>query len=561
MMRSKWQALVGCGLAFSLFGWQATAAPPTTGPATGVGAEGAELGAALRSAARPHGPRELAIATAAAADKPALPDGPVKPTWASVAAAYRDPDWFRDAKFGIFMHWGLYSVPAHGSEWYVRYMYGNPAFTRWHTEHFGPPDKFGYKDFIPLFTCAKFDPDAWATLFRRAGAKYVVPTAEHHDGWANWDSDLTPWCAAKMGPKRDLIGDLGAAVRRQGLKFGVSSHRLNHYDFIQPTPGLATDLFDPRYDDFYWVANHSDQRYEQFLADWVGRSVELIDKYQPDMLWYDIGGPNRDNDPVRLKVAAHYFNQAQKWGKQVALSGKGEAFLAGSIMDYEREGRAPMERTDWVWQADDPIANKFGYVEGLQPYKPGTLVDRLIENTSKNGNLLLNISPKADGTIPQDQQDVLLAIGRWLDVNGEAIYGTRPWAARYGEGPAADAAAACMAALRGAGFAGRTNEKNLGDDKVGGGGVPKHGYTPADVRFTTHGDTLYAIVMAWPGQTATIASLAAGKGPGTVGAVELLGHAGPLQFKQDGDGLKVTFPADKPCDFAYTLKVTGLKLN
>ncbi len=385
----------------------------------------------------------------AATAAPAIPPGPVKPTWESIDQNYKVPEWFRDAKFGIFMHWGLYSVPAHGSEWYVRYMYANTAFIQWHTEHFGPPDKFGYKDFIPLFTCAKFDPDAWALLFKKAGAKYVVPTAEHHDGWANWDSDLTPWCAGKMGPKRDLIGDLGKAVRKQGLKFGVSSHRMNHYDFIKPMAGLATDLYDPANDSFYWVANHSTKHYEEFLADWVARSCELIDKYQVDMLWYDMGGTSRMQDAIKLKVAAYYYNRAKEWNKEVSLSAKGEAFKTGSIMDYEREGRAPLELTDYVWQADDPIADKFGYVEGMKVTSTGSLVMRLIENTSKNGNLLLNISPKADGTIPDDQQKVLLGIGKWLDVNGEAIYGSRPWV-RYGEGPASDAAAALAAkTLRG----------------------------------------------------------------------------------------------------------------
>ncbi len=497
------------------------------------------------------------MATIAAAAKPALPTGPVKPTWQSIGDNYKTPEWFRDAKFGIFMHWGLYAVPAHGSEWYVRYMYGNPAFTKWHTDHYGPPDKFGYKDFIPLFTAAKWDPDAWATLFKRAGAKYVIPTAEHHDGFALWDSDLTPWNAKKMGPRRDLIGDLSKAVRKQGLKFGVSSHRMNHYDFIQPTPGLKTDLLDPRYDDFYWVGNHSDARYEQFMADWVARSCELIDKYQPDMLWYDMGGDSRVQDAIKTKVAAYYYDRARMWGKEVSISAKGEAFLTGSVMDYEREGRAPLELTDYAWQADDPIGNKFGYVEGMQLANAGTLVMRLVENTSKNGSLLLNISPRADGTIPQEQQDILLGIGEWLDVNGEAIYGTRPWV-KYGEG----AAAQTMTQIRAAGFAGRTNEKNLGGTLVAGGGVPRHGYTAQDFRFTTKGDTLYALGMAWPGASALVTSLAAGDaGPGKVQRVELLGHAGALLFNQDAGGLKVTLPAERPCDYAYTLKITGSALH
>ena len=199
--------------------------------------------------------------------------------------------------------------------------------------------------------------------------------------------------------------------------------------------------------------------------------------------------------------------------------------------------------------------------EGMQLADAGTLVMRLVENTSKNGNLLLNISPRADGTIPQEQQDILLGIGKWLDVNGEAIYGSRPWV-KYGEGPAAEAAAQTMTQIRAAGFAGRTNEKNLGGPLVAGGGVPRKGYTAHDFRFTTRGDTLYALGMAWPGASAVVTSLASGNaGPGKVQRVELLGHAGALQFTQDAGGLKVTLPTERPCDYAYTLKITGLSLH
>lgn len=501
------------------------------------------------------------MAEAAAKEKPALPPGPVEPNWESIEKNFKVPEWFRDAKFGIMMHWGLYAVPAHGSEWYVRYLYGNPGFTKWHTEKFGPPDKFGYKDFIPLFTAAKYDPDAWATLFKKAGARYVIPTAEHHDGFALWDSDITTWDAVDRGPKRDLIGDMAKAVRKQGMKFGVSNHRMNHYDFIRPTPGLKTDLFEPENDDFYWVANHSDKRYTEFMADWVARSCEQIDKYQIDMLWYDMSGNNRVQDPIKTKVAAYYYNRAREWGKEVAISAKGNAFPTGSIMDYEREGRAPMELTDYVWQADDPIGHKFGYVEGLMLTTPGSIVMRLIENTSKNGNLLLNISPRADGTIPQEQQDILLGVGKWLEVNGEAIYGTRPWV-KYGEGPAADAAAQAMVELRASGFEGRTNGQNIGNAQVAGGGIPRNGYTPQDIRFTTRGDTLYAIVMTWPGDQAVITSLAMGKAPaGKIEKVELLGFKGALSYTQDAEGLKVKMPAARPGEYACALKISGLKLK
>jgi alpha-L-fucosidase len=307
------------------------------------------------------------------------------------------------------------------------------------------------------------------------------------------------------------------------------------------------------------VADRSDAARIRFMHDWVAKRIETIDKYRPDMLWFDMNTDHRW-DPLKIRVAAYYFNRAKEWGKPVGISAKGAAWVSGQIMDYEREGRAPMELTDWVWQPDDPITNKFGYVTEQKPYPADQFVWKLVENVSKNGNLLLNISPRADGTIPQEQQDVLLAIGRWLGVNGEAIYGSRPWS-KYGEGPAADAAAAAMAAARAKGFAGRTNGQNQGNQSVSGGGLPRHGYTPRDIRFTTHGDTLYATVMSWPADEAVVASLATGQAPaGRIEAVELLGHAGPLAFTQDAAGLHVKFPAEPPCDYAYVLKITGLKL-
>jgi alpha-L-fucosidase len=396
------------------------------------------------------------------------------------------------------------------------------AFVRWHTEHYGPPEKFGYKDFIPMFTAAKWDPDAWAELFKEAGAKYVVCSGEHHDGFSNWASDINKYNAKNMGPKRDLVGDLTVAVRKKGLKAGVANHSNNHFNFVTPMPG--SDQFDPEWVAFYSVADRSDTARVKFLETWVTKNLELIDKYQPDMLWFDMNGGDRSWDPLKVRLAAYYYNRAAKWGKQVTISAKGESFLAGMVMDYERQGRAPKQLTDFVWQPDDPIADKFGYVEvtnesgqlvGLPLKSPGGLVHNLVLNVSRNGNLLLNISPKADGTIPNDQQQVLLAIGQWLGVNGDAIYGTRPW---------------------------KMSEEGR-------------------VHFTTKGQTLYAISLAWPTNDLIIPALGQGRLlDGKIEKVELLGHNGALEFTQDADGLKVKFPSEKPCDFAYAVKITGLTL-
>ena len=512
------------------------------------------------------------LVSAALANLPPTPSGPFQSSWDSIEQNYKDPDWFRDGKFGIMMHWGIYSVPAHASEWYVRYMYGgqvlagdiqggqDPDVVGWHTKNYGPPTKFGYKDFLPMYTAAKWDPDAWARLFKKAGAKYVLAPGEHHDGFSNWDSAINPYNAVNYGPHRDLDGDLIKAVRKVGLKTGISDHSFFHFVFIPALPG--SDEYDPKWAAFYSVADRSNAARVKFMHDWVAKRIETIDKYQPDMLWFDM---NTDHmtDPLKIRVSEYYFNRAKQWGKQVGISAKTAAWVTGQIMDYEREGRAPMELTDWIWQPDDPITNKFGYVEGQKPYPANQFVWKIVENVSKNGNLLLNISPRADGTIPQEQQDVLLAIGKWLEVNGEAIYFTRPWT-RFGEGSVADAAAAAMVKIRSTGtFAGRLNGQNQSGTGVSGGGISRNGYTPADIRFTTHGDTLYATVMNWPGDApVTLKSLATSQPvKGKVKKVELLGHPGTLKFTQDAEGLKVTFPLEKPCDYVYSLKITGLKLT
>jgi len=484
----------------------------------------------------------------------AMAPGPLKPTWDSLKENYKVPDWFKGAKFGIFIHFGIFSVPAHGNEWYEKYLYaggndsvlkvlgGNdlalganngPNGTRaWHTEHFGPVDKFGYKDFIPMFKAEHFDADAWATLFQKAGARYVMPGAQHHENFAMWDSKVTPFNSMQMGPKRDIIGELAVAVRKQGMKLGVANHGIENFEFVNPPLELAErmkaekiDLYDPKWVGFYNYADRSNAAMKRFLVNWYERNAELIDKYQPDLIYFDNGVDQRHIDPLKLQIAAYYYNRAKGWGKQVSFTTKKAAFAPSgtntktiaSILDFE--GAPPDGIRTGSWVVDRPIGvQSWGYVDGLRVNSPETVIGWLVDTVSKNGTLLLNVSPKADGTIPQDQQDTLLAVGKWLQTNGEAIYDTHAW----------------------------TKFEEKGKDHV---------------YFTVKGDDFYAIVMGKStGSEVVIGSLPQGGPAGTVRSVAMLG-AGSLQYKQEASGLVVTLPDSSEHREAFVLKIAGLKTN
>ncbi len=494
-------------------------------------------------------------APAGAPDAYAIPkpdlSGPFQPTWESLRDNYRTPAWFNQAKFGIFIHWGLYSIPARLNEWYERHMYTSDV--PWHTQHYGAPDQFGYKDFIPLFKAQNYRPDEWAQLFAKSGAKYVIPVAEHHDGFAMWNSDLTPWCAGKMGPRRDLTGELATAVRKQNLIFGLSSHRMEHDSFAYPASGLRNDQSHPRYAGFYGPPipgefnNHNAS--PAFQNDWLARVQELVDKYQPQMIYFDNGVNVREYDHVKLRAAAYYYNRARQWGREATLATKDLAYLFASVQDFEKQQRAPK----WIypaagWQCDDAIGSTWGYTESPQPmsYRPAeSIVRELVELASQGGNLLLNISPMGDGTIPQTQQNILLAIGDWLRINGEAIYGSRPFT-HMGEGPSIPAEA--------------PGDWKGGSTAVEGPHIqhPPHlALTTADFRFTTANGNLYAFGYKYPTAEAAIRSLATPLAK--VERVTLLAPTPtPLSFRQTPEALLVTLPPNPtPPPMPYTLRIEG----
>lgn len=481
--------------------------------------------------------------------------GPYKANWNSLEG-WRTPEWFRNAKFGIFIHWGVYSVPAFQNEWYPRNMYiqGSKAYKH-QIATYGPESKFGYKNFIPMFTASDFSAARWMKLFKAAGAQYVVPVAEHCDGFAMYNSDLTKWDAYHMGPKQDVIGEEAKAARAAGLHFGASSHRAEHWWWYDGGMKFDSDVRNPKYAGLYGpakpmnlpgVAGDKEPDPNQlqlwlppdkaFMEDWLGRTTEIIDKYHPQVLYLDWWAGQPAFRPYLKKLAAYYYDRAAQWGKGVVLTYKDQDYPPGAaLLDIER-GKMDQERL-LPWQTGTSVSiHSWGYVKNDQYRTAKSLIDELVDVVSKNGNLLLNVGPKSDGVIPEQARKVLLEMGGWLRVNGEAIYGTRPWYV-YGEGPATSA-----------------HSRKLGSDVV-------H-YTAQDLRYTRKGDVLYAIELGWPADGKVVMhTLFTGtpylKRP--VGRVVLLGSKAQLKWQQTKDGLMVDLPSVKPNDIAYVFRITMVK--
>jgi alpha-L-fucosidase len=473
--------------------------------------------------------------------------GPFRDDWESLQRQ-SVPAWYRDAKFGIFVHWGVFSVPAFGSEWYSRNMYlphdsdPNDKDFAHHIATYGPQSRFGYKDFIPQFRMEHFDPGAWASLFRRAGARYVVPVAEHHDGFALYNSNLSDWTAVKMGPRRDLVGDLAVAVRAQGLRLGVSSHRAEHDWFFDGGRAFDSDVNDPRYASLYGPAQlrnlestddaalAKDFTYvsQAFRDDWLARTAEIVEKYHPDLLYFDWWVGVSSFRETERRFSAFYYDFAAQRRQQVVMNYKFDNMHEGAgVLDVERGELAGIRAEPW--QTDTSLSNEsWGYIERDTYKQPGPLIHELVDVVSKNGNLLLNIGPRSDGTIPEAAQQTLLAIGAWLDTNGEAIYGSRPWIA-FGEGPTDMVTGS---------FADKTEKP----------------FTSEDFRFTTNAGRLYAIELGWPaGGHALIRSLPSLKTK--VQGVSLIGYPGKLSWHQEPDGLHITLPAEPVGSYAYTFRI------
>ena len=474
------------------------------------------------------------------------------PDWESLKNHNPAPEWFRDAKLGIYFHWGVYSVPAFGNEWYPRNMYNKSGETRrpgpsdecrHHIERWGDPTEFGYPNFVPMFKAEKFDADEWAELFIKAGAQFAGPVAEHHDGYAMWDSEQTPWNAADTGPKRDITGELARAIKSRGMKFVTTFHHARnnlwqkknrkgelewtgHYQFVQRDfPSL---LENPKNATLYGYMPR-----EKFLQMWKGKLIEVIDKYQPDLMWFD-AWLDEIPDQTKMEYLAYYFNKADEWGREVIVTFKGKDLPREVALDDYEKGRAD-SLTDFVWLTDDTISKgSWCYTDDLEIKSTAEVLRTFIDIVSKNGQLLLNISPMADGTIPDDQKQVLLEMGRWLSEYGESIYGTRPFVG-YGEGP--------TRMERGGGFA-----------------RMKGVYGPDDIRYTRKDRSVYAIVLGWPGENKAVTMTMFGQGEKAqdikVTDVSMLGSDEKIKWERQDSGLIVTTPSRKINDLAVVFKLS-----
>lgn len=466
-----------------------------------------------------------------------------EPTWESLQQ-YECPDWFRDAKFGIYTHWGVYSVPECPSDWYGHNMYykSHPNY-KFHTETYGDVKEFGYKDLVPLFTAPKFDADEWAELFAESGARFAGPCGEHADGFAMWDSKVNPWNAADMGPKRDIVAELGKAVRKRGLKYVVSLHHSWLWGWF-PTWDETTDCADPENASLYgeklpstaWQTQEGHNYYhvypmpsDAFEQVWLEKVKEVVDGYSPDLLWFD----NRVqilSEGIRKEMMAYAYNQAAKNEQEFVLTFKRPDFPLGTgTVDLERN-RMPKIYPD-PWLTDNSISQKLWiWTTELECYPANNLIDDLVDIVSKNGCLLLNLAPHPNGTIPEDQKDRLRAMGKWLELNGEAIYESRPWLI-YGEGPT------------------ETKVGHLADMQF-------DGFGNEDIRFTTRDEQLYAIALGWPDDgTLEIGSLSDTRYNTEIKSVEMIGHKGKLKFEKTQDAFVIHFPEDKPCEHAFVLKL------
>ncbi|WP_157637810.1 alpha-L-fucosidase [Flexithrix dorotheae] len=468
-----------------------------------------------------------------------------KADWESLKKHNEAPEWFANAKLGIYFHWGVYSVPAFGNEWYPRHMhFENRKEYKHHLEKYGHPSEFGYHDFVPMFTAEHFDAKEWVELFKKSGARFAGPVAEHHDGFSMWDSEITPWNSMDKGPKKDILGELSKEIKASDMKLIATFHHArhlqrhnstsenpywnSHYPFFEGMPPSSEDE-----ELKYLYGNIPEEQWNREV--WMGKLVEVIDKYQPDIMWFD-SWLDEIPESYRQEFCAYYLNEAEKWGKEVVIVRKQDDLpLDVSVDDLEKSRKNRLEEK--VWMTDETISKgSWCYTEDLKIKPAGEVLHVLIDIVSKNGVLLLNISPKADGTIPEDQRTSLLEMGNWLSNYGEAIYDTKPWYT-YGEGPTKEP---------------EGHFKNHAE-------FLKIKYSEKDYRFTAKGDNIYVMTLGAPQANEEILLTSFSREnlpePVEISKISLLGNDAEIEWSLTDEGLKISIPATDLDEMAVVFKV------
>lgn len=474
-----------------------------------------------------------------------IKNGKYKADWQSLSE-HSVPKWYYQDKFGIFIHWGIYSVPAFGNEWYSRNMYDkNDRDFEYHVKTYGNQKNFGYKDFIKMFRGENFDADKWVSIFKDCGAKFVMPVCEHHDGFAMYKTEFNRWNSANMGPCRDVAGEIKSACEKQGLTFCASTHRAEHYFFMNMGRTFDSDVNDEEYSDFYGPAVYSSEfdgeqmnkttadTYSkgpdtEWLEDWLVRTCELIDNYHPKILYFDWWIHNHAFKPYLKKLAAYYYNRADEWGEEVTINYKHEAFPP-TVATFDVERGALTDISPVPWQTDTAIGKySWGYRKDNEYKTARQIICDLIDIVSKNGMMLLNVGPKPDGTLTDEESAVLKEIGEWMKLNGDGIYSTTFWKT-FGEGSVNNEG----------GFFKDNEEKK---------------FTPGDFRFTYKNGYIYAFQMRPNGNDAVIKSLR--KHPEhdfLTDNITLLSTNEKLEYERNENALIIkankNFASDKPICF------------